>query len=176
MGQRKKSIIGTLAITILVDNITFTDEHFLGEPGLCYWIEVDGRKILFDLGFSDTYIKNAEKLEINLSKTNYIILSHGHNDHTEGLKFFPFASKKVQLISHPDCLLPKYISDDYYIGSPLIKDIVCNKFRYIQSKKPYFITPNIVFLGEIKERYNFEKREPIGFIIRNHQKRKRLII
>jgi len=52
-------------ISILVDNITFTDEHFLGEPGLCYWIEAEGKKILFDLGFSDTYIRNAKKLKIS---------------------------------------------------------------------------------------------------------------
>ena len=162
-------------ISILVDNITFTDEHFLGEPGLCYWIEAEGKKILFDLGFSDTYIRNAKKLKISLSKTNYIILSHGHNDHTEGLKFFPFASKKIQLISHPDCLLPKYVSGDQYIGSPLNKEIVSDKFSYIQSEKPYFITPNSAFLGRIKEKYDFEEREPIGFIIRNNKKENDLL-
>jgi len=99
-----------MEITVLVDNNTFTDEHFLGEPGLCYWIKVDGKRILFDLGFSDVYIKNAEKLKINLRRTDFIILSHGHNDHTQGLKFSPNLSHKVTLISHPDCLLPKYIA------------------------------------------------------------------
>ncbi len=93
-----------MKLTVLVDNNTFTDEHFLGEPGLCYWIETDGKKILFDTGFSDVYLKNAKKLNIDLSNTDCIVLSHGHNDHTTGLKSFPHSSKKIDLISHPDCL------------------------------------------------------------------------
>jgi len=165
-----------MEITVLVDNNTFTDEHFLGEPGLCYWIKVDGKRILFDLGFSDVYIKNAEKLKINLRRTDFIILSHGHNDHTQGLKFFPGLSPKVTLISHPDCLLPKYFSDDYYIGSPLSKKETEEKFDYIQTKDPYFLTPDIVFLGEIKERYDFEKRKSMGFIIREKKKEKDLLL
>jgi len=66
--------------------------------------------------------------------------------------------------------LPKYLSDDYYIGSPVSKKEAGKNFNYIQSKTPYFITQNIAFLGEIKENYGFEKRKPIGFIIRNNEK------
>lgn len=158
-----------MKITVLVDNNTFTDEHFLGEPGLSYWIEADGKNLLFDLGFSDVYIKNAKKLNIDLSQTDFIVLSHGHNDHTQGLKYFPKLIKKTSLISHPDCLLPKYFEEEY-IGSPVSYKQANEKFKYIQSKIPYFITPNIVFLGEIKEKHGFEKRKQIGSIIKNNKK------
>ena len=165
-----------MKLIILVDNYTATDKHFLGEPGLSYWIETDSKNILFDVGFSDIFIKNAKKLNIDLSKTNYIVLSHGHNDHAAGLKFFPYPSKKIFLITHPDCLLPKYLSDNYYIGSPVFLEEANENFHYIQSKEPYFITPNIVFLGEIAEKYDFEKRKPIGYTIRNNQKEPDLLL
>ena len=42
------------------------------------------KKILFDAGYSDIFIKNAEKLGIDLTETDTVVLSHGHNDHTWG--------------------------------------------------------------------------------------------
>lgn len=109
-----------MKLTVLSDNSTFTDKHFFGEPGLCYWIEIEGQNILFDLGFSDIYLKNAKKLGIDILKTDTIVISHGHNDHTQGLKYFPKNHKKVILVSHPLCLLPKY-SGKEYVGSPVLK-------------------------------------------------------
>lgn len=165
-----------MKLIVLVDNNTATDEHFLAEPGLSYWIEKDNKYILFDTGFSDIYIENAKKLNVDLAKTDYIVLSHGHNDHTTGLKFFPHPSKRITLITHPDCLLPKYITDDYYIGSPVSLEEAGDKFNYVQSKESYFIAPDIVFLGEIKEKYGFEKKNPTGYIIKNNQREPDLLL
>ena len=88
-----------MKIIILAENLTFTDEHFFGEPGPSYWVEADGKHILFDTGFSSLYVKNAKKLNVDLSSTNAIVLSHGHNDHATGIKDFPYPSKKISLIN-----------------------------------------------------------------------------
>ena len=53
------------------------------EHGLSLYIEANGQKILFDLGASDLFLKNAEKLEINLCEVDTVIISHGHYDHGE---------------------------------------------------------------------------------------------
>jgi 7,8-dihydropterin-6-yl-methyl-4-(beta-D-ribofuranosyl)aminobenzene 5'-phosphate synthase len=155
-----------MKITVLVDNNTLTDEHFYGEPGVCYWLEVHDKKILFDTGFSDLLVKNAKKLKINLRETNFIILSHGHNDHATGLKYFPFSSKRIKVVVHPDCFNPKYFGKEY-IGSPVSEKQVREKYTLIKSKKPYFIDKNTVFLGEIPIKYQFEKRKPIGTTKKN---------
>jgi len=34
-----------MKITILAENLTFTDDHFYGEPGVSYWVEADGENI-----------------------------------------------------------------------------------------------------------------------------------
>ena len=76
-----------MELSVLVDNNTFIDQYFLGEPAVSYYIEVKDKRILFDTGYSGAFIDNARKLNINLNKLTHIILSHGHNDHTNGLKF-----------------------------------------------------------------------------------------
>ncbi len=58
------------------------------EHGLSYYIETAGHKILFDTGASDTFISNAEKMNVNLDKIDYAIISHGHYDHGGGLNAF----------------------------------------------------------------------------------------
>ncbi len=51
-------------------------------------IEIQGDRILFDTGASDLFIRNARLLHIDLQKVDYLILSHGHSDHTGGLRYF----------------------------------------------------------------------------------------
>src|SRR4051812_44647951 len=77
-----------MKLTVLVDNNTYIDRYFVGEPAVSYLIEDDGKKILFDLGYSDLFIRNAEKMRIDLRTLDYVALSHGHNDHTWGMDPF----------------------------------------------------------------------------------------
>ena len=76
-----------MKLTVLVDNNTYIDQYYLGEPALSFYIEDGTEKILFDTGYSDAFIKNAEQMGIDLGALTYIVLSHGHNDHTRGLPF-----------------------------------------------------------------------------------------
>ena len=60
MGEDEK-----IKITVLVDNNTIIDRYFLGEPGASYLIQNEGCKILFDVGYSDVFIRNAQKMNIH---------------------------------------------------------------------------------------------------------------
>ena len=51
------------------------------EHGLSFYIETEQHKLLMDTGQTDLLIKNAEKLGIDLTKVDTVILSHGHYDH-----------------------------------------------------------------------------------------------
>ena len=59
------------------------------EHGLSFYIETAHHKLLADTGASDLLLKNAEKLGIDLTKVDTVILSHGHYDHGGGI--LPFA-------------------------------------------------------------------------------------
>ena len=49
-------------------------------------LEDEHVKVLYDTGYSDKFIKNAEALNIDLLTADYVIISHGHYDHSGGLK------------------------------------------------------------------------------------------
>ena len=74
-----------MQLTVLVDNNTLIDRYYLGEPGVAYYLEDGDVRILFDVGYSDIFLRNAQALGIDLSRLQQVVLSHGHNDHTRGL-------------------------------------------------------------------------------------------
>ena len=65
-------------VTILTDNNTITDKYLLGEPALSILIEAEGKNILFDTGYSDVFLKNAQKLKKDLKNITlaYAITIH----------------------------------------------------------------------------------------------------
>lgn len=154
-----------MRLTVLMDNNTIIDKYYLGEPAVSYYIEDEGVKIIFDVGYSDAYIKNAVNMDINLHSSDVIVISHGHDDHTRGLQYF-FQSEgyeNIKLIAHPDAFHKKYI-DRSEIGSPFSKDeleVLCTLHL---TRHPMKISENIWFLGEIPRINPFEAKHPIGTV------------
>ena len=153
-----------MRLTVVVDNNTCTNQYYCGEPAACYYIETGDKRILFDTGYSDLLLKNAERLKIDLSNLTQIVLSHGHDDHTNGLKYLEetVGLSRVELISHPDCFLPKYTGDGAFLGAPYTRDEVTQKTNYHPCRTFYKITDDLIFLGEIPRTTDFEARNPIG--------------
>ena len=145
-------------LTVHCDNNTKIDHYVYAEPALSFLIETDMKKILFDFGYSDVYLKNAEILNVYLNDVNTCVLSHGHNDHTGGMVHW---TKRVPLICHPDCL-HETMYENLQIGSPLSEAEIREKFDLCLTKEPVWITDSLCFLGEIPTLYDFEKRTPIG--------------
>ena len=166
-----------MKLVILIDNNTLIDRYFLGEPGVSYYIETEGKKILFDVGYSDAFIQNARKLSIDLLDIDFIVLSHGHLDHTWGL--IPYlqlitegeieqqTAKMPQLVAHPLTLSSRKLGDLPEIGSLLSEEKLAGFFDLQLSAKPVHLTERLVFLGEIERTNDFEAKDPIGRILVN---------
>ncbi|MFH1133448.1 MAG: MBL fold metallo-hydrolase [Nanoarchaeota archaeon] len=138
--------------------LTVLDDNRQGpcpaEHGLSFLIQ-DDSTILFDVGPSDIILKNAKALNIDLDKVDTIVLSHGHGDHGDGLAHL---SGKT-LICHPSCFQKRYRKrDSSYIGLPLTEEQARRKFKLVLSKKPYKVSGNITFLGEIPRLNDFEAK------------------
>ena len=91
--------VASLDITIL--STMLADEGF-GEWGFAALVEVDGKRILFDTGANeDTVQRNLERLKLDLSDVEVVILSHNHDDHTTGLMPLrrQFAAKSPKALS-----------------------------------------------------------------------------
>ncbi len=126
------------------------------ESGFSILIETENKRILFDTSYSDDIVVNSEQAGIDLTNIDCIILSHGHVDHTDGLRFIDFSDVK-SLIAHPDCFQKKYREGYGYIGCPLLLEDLKSKTSVILSKEPYWIeSDSIVFLGEIPRKTDFE--------------------
>jgi 7,8-dihydropterin-6-yl-methyl-4-(beta-D-ribofuranosyl)aminobenzene 5'-phosphate synthase len=120
-----------------------------------YLIEFNKRRILFDTGQSDMFIKNAATMNADLGRIDMIVLSHGHFDHGNGLEHLDGGT----LICHPGCFVKRYRRfDNTYIGLKKTKDDLSNKFKLTTSAKPIKISDSIVFLGEIPRITDFESQ------------------
>ena len=155
-----------MKLTVLEDNNTYIDMHYLGEPAVSYFIEDGDTNILFDTAYSDAYIKNAKALGIDLNDIDKIVLSHGHNDHSGGLRYLE--KRKIKLISHPDAFNYKS-NEGLDISSPLNIDEASKLYDLVLSKEPVSISDNLTFLGEIPEYFDFEKRYALGKTRKNEE-------
>ncbi|HDS44960.1 MAG TPA: MBL fold metallo-hydrolase [Methanomicrobia archaeon] len=164
-----------MQLTVLVDNNTLIDRYFLGEPAVSYFIDDAGTRILFDVGYSDAFLINAQKMAIDLCTVDFVVLSHGHLDHTWGLdplirlylesKFERFESKKPTLVAHPSAFQTKLLEGVGQIGSLVTERRAANYFTLHQSREPVWLTERLVYLGEIPRRNEFEAQTPIGTVV-----------
>ena len=143
-------------ITILNDdrnnNCNLDSEH-----GFSLYMEVNDNKLLMDAGQSDIYLKNASKLGINLDDVDAFMLSHGHYDHGNGLKYY---NKKVKMIMHPNCISSRTSKrSGNYAGINQSVEELNEKFDLVMTKDTYKVCDNVYFLGEIDRNTEFEAKE-----------------
>lgn len=103
-----------MKIISLIEN-TSREAEIQSEHGLSLYIEASGMKILFDMGQSDAFIKNAERLGVDLSEVDVAIISHGHYDHGGGLRAFLKVNGKARVYIRKTAFLP-YFNGEKYIG------------------------------------------------------------
>lgn len=152
---------------ILADNRT-RKRGFLAEHGLSLFIEHENINILFDTGQSDVYRRNAVLMGVDLNKTDYVVLSHGHYDHCGGLPCFPGFDRFPKIYVHEAAFGKKFALDP---GGTTYRDIGIPwsclghenlKGSIVFTKKNTQITAGIHLCGEIPSTLPFEG-VPCGF-------------
>jgi 7,8-dihydropterin-6-yl-methyl-4-(beta-D-ribofuranosyl)aminobenzene 5'-phosphate synthase len=96
-----------IKITVLVEN-SVNVRSLRAEHGLAFHIQAGRRQLLFDTGQSDLLMQNARELQIDLRRVEAVVLSHGHYDHTGGLKAVRELAPQARLYLHPAALAPKF--------------------------------------------------------------------
>lgn len=151
-----------MKINVLIDNDSMVS-GIKSEHGLSLFIEDGDLRILFDTGHTGLFLENTLYLGTDLTKIDYLVLSHGHDDHSGGipclLDFYQQnnITKFPRLVCHPEAFCSRGIRLNLgitsfclkKIGSPLTSEKIEKSFKTVFTKKPFWLNENWVFLGEI---------------------------
>jgi 7,8-dihydropterin-6-yl-methyl-4-(beta-D-ribofuranosyl)aminobenzene 5'-phosphate synthase len=95
-----------IQFTILVDNEA--GEGLIPQRGFALHIAIGNTALLLDTGSGGALVHNAKKLGIDLAAVDYLILSHGHNDHSGGVPEFVEVNERAFIIHHSSILTPHF--------------------------------------------------------------------
>ena len=133
------------------------------------------RSMLFDFGFSEGgAAMNALTLGIDMQSVEAAALSHGHIDHFGGMEKLTalIGRKDIPLVVHPAVFrthrflkfqntctdLPEFTREKAQTAG----------FKVIETTNPYpLLDGDVLFLGEIPRRNDFEKGFPMAFFKEN---------
>lgn len=146
-------------ITILTDNTA--GYCFLAEWGLSILLKVDNLRLLYDCGFTDTAVRNADLLKVDLTSLDAIVLSHGHVDHTGGLPHVLARSGARRIIAHPAVFERKLRrtanSPDREIGIMTVaEELRSTGGQLTLVTTPQEVFPGIITSGEVPMSTTFE--------------------
>jgi 7,8-dihydropterin-6-yl-methyl-4-(beta-D-ribofuranosyl)aminobenzene 5'-phosphate synthase len=141
-----------IRITTLSENTA--NYGFLAEWGLSILVEVGAARILVDTGLSFSATHNAQLLGVDLSAIDHIVLSHGHADHTGGLREVLRRMGEADVIAHPDIWASKYArrrpEDERYVGIPFSReDMESLGAHFNLGREPVHIADRAMTTGEI---------------------------
>lgn len=94
-------------ITTLAENSVY-GKGLQGEHGLSLLVEAGEHKVLFDTGASDLFIRNARLMGVDLTDVEFVILSHGHRDHTGGLHTFLKMNSRAKVVCKQEVFRRKF--------------------------------------------------------------------
>jgi len=145
-------------ITVLVED-TVARRGLLAEHGLAFWIELGGKRVLFDTGQGMVLGHNARGLGIRLEQADAIVLSHGHYDHTSGLGDALRLAPGVPVYAHPAAGQPKYARNPDGTGRDIgmpDRDGVQSRAAFVWVDAPSEVGEGLMLTGPVPRTTDFE--------------------
>ena len=143
-----------MKLIVLSEN-TSVSESLEYEHGLSIDIETADHHILFDTGAGCIFKSNAEKLGVDLSTVDQLVISHGHYDHGGGLRAFLEVNPYAKIYLHKQAFEAHYskrAEGAAFIG--LDQTLLPNE-RFVFCGDDFVIDENIEVFSRVKSKRFF---------------------
>lgn len=162
-------VVKKVELTTLVDDSANPDRpDLLAKHGLSFFVKAKTSggevSLMMDTGpASNVFLHNIEIMGIDLRKTEAVLVSHAHYDHTGGLiETLKRIGKRVPVIAHPKIFDPKFKVKPSlkFIGASFkLPDVETAGGIPLLATSPVKIAEGVIASGEVERRVAFEKAE-----------------
>lgn len=157
-----------ITIKTLLENSGSRNRSLLFEHGLSFLITINENSYLFDCSSGDKFLKNARKMNVDLSKIKSVILSHSHFDHCCGFLDLVENFKISNIYTGKSFFDTKYSFDGLkysYLGCGFDKDFLKkNNISHTICENIIELEKNLFIVGNFKRNYEFET-SPKRFVV-----------
>ena len=146
-----------MKLTIVYENHAGFKKGLLGAHGFSALVEHNGRRVLVDTGTDGSVLlHNMEELGIEPSSIDFLFVTHGHYDHTGGMKALLEArTKPLKVIGHPEIFRKRIALKPRKrdIGIPFSREELEELgAEFVLRKEPFEFAPGFWSSGEILRR------------------------
>ncbi len=151
----------TVTVTVLMEN-SVQGRGLMAEHGLSYLVRAGSESVLFDTGQSDLFARNARRLGADLTRVSAIALSHGHYDHTGGLRAAWELAPRARLHAHPAAFGPHFARNPdgttraVGVAPDVLDAIGARASQVTEAASPAEVCPGVFLTGEIPRQTSFE--------------------
>ncbi len=140
---------------VLYENHAGFKKGLLGGHGFSILVEGNGTRVLVDTGTDgEVLLHNMGQLGIDPNSIDYVFLTHGHYDHTGGLRAFLEARREpIKIIAHPALFRRRVALKPHRreIGIPFTKgELEELGAEFVLNEKPFQFAPGFWSSGEIR--------------------------
>ena len=143
-----------MEILVLVDNIA--SKPYISQHGLSIIVKTEDKRILFDAG-PDPYTLNRNlKLMGEDDNFDCIVISHGHYDHTDGLKYLIEKRPEIPIYIHPEAFVDRYREGRYIGIDRKLKESLRRRNLILVDDSPHY-EGDIIVSGKVERLFPYER-------------------
>ena len=174
-----KDPLTKLTITVVAEDSVAYESPYLGQHGVSFLLTAQHgstlKHILVDVAQNPAaLVQNIHKMQLSLSCVDFVVLTHCHYDHTQGLArvLREIGKTDMPVVAHPDIFRLNFITDPFlrHVGimdGDKQPDIEASGGTLYLTKDPLQLLPGIFSTGEVERTTDFEDPGMSLFTIEN---------